>query len=183
MGVNPCVREGEVPCISDSAKQSDMARLLLLLLAVLATSVAGQRPRQRSYAQRPYGRRFIAHAQRFAELQAINEIDSPAIPNEDTTVPDPCADKMCSAGRSCVVNTAGEGVCDCVEPCVCEDDRRECQDDMYAHLQIDYFGQCQQVQECTQEDLADFPRRMREWLFAVMRDMAARQLLASQYQR
>jgi len=124
---------------------------------------------------------------------------------------DPCDGKNCGAGRSCVINDNGEGVCSCVtecemetdprrrvcsnynetwmsdcslhkQRCLCEDDLPGCQDDRYLHLQIDYFGQCQQQPECDSEELYDFPRRMREWLFTVMRDMAARQLLSSKYQ-
>jgi len=34
---------------------------------------------------------------------------------------------------------------------------------------------------CKEEDMADFPRRMRDWLFNIMRDLADRQELSSHY--
>lgn len=37
------------------------------------------------------------------------------------------------------------------------------------------------VQMCKEEDMADFPRRMRDWLFNIMRDLADRQELPSHY--
>ncbi|KAA0192003.1 hypothetical protein HAZT_HAZT001558 [Hyalella azteca] len=67
--------------------------------------------------------------------------------------------------------------------CLCEDGLAGCQDDKYKHLHIDYYGQCQQLPECEPEDLADFPRRMREWLFSVMRDMADRHILSAHYEK
>lgn len=36
-------------------------------------------------------------------------------------------------------------------------------------------------QMCKEEDMADFPRRMRDWLFNIMRDLADRQELPSHY--
>ncbi|KAF2368207.1 SPARC/Testican calcium-binding domain [Trinorchestia longiramus] len=125
---------------------------------------------------------------------------------------DPCEGMVCSAGRSCVVTVSGKGACHCVEACeeetdprrrvcsnhnetwmtdcdlhrqrcLCNDGLQGCQDDKYKHLHIDYYGQCQQLPECEDEELADFPRRMREWLFSVMRDMADRQILSEHYEK
>lgn len=36
-------------------------------------------------------------------------------------------------------------------------------------------------QMCTDDEMADFPRRMRDWLFNIMRDMADRQALSPHY--
>lgn len=36
-------------------------------------------------------------------------------------------------------------------------------------------------QDCSENDLADFPRRMRDWLFNVMRDLAVRNELPEAY--
>ena len=38
-------------------------------------------------------------------------------------------------------------------------------------------------QECVDEELEDFPRRMSEWLFRIMRDMADRNTLSEHYIR
>jgi hypothetical protein len=35
--------------------------------------------------------------------------------------------------------------------------------------------------ECSEDDMADFPRRMRDWLFNVMRDLASRNELSDTY--
>lgn len=125
---------------------------------------------------------------------------------------DPCLNKYCAAGRTCVITKDGEGECQCVagceletdprqrvcsnhnetwmtdcdlhrQRCLCEDDLPGCQDDLYLHLQIDYYGQCQQQPKCDEEDLTDFPRRMREWLFNVMRDMSDRAILDPYYRK
>lgn len=37
------------------------------------------------------------------------------------------------------------------------------------------------LKECTKEEMADFPRRMRDWLFNIMRDLADRQELTPHY--
>lgn len=37
------------------------------------------------------------------------------------------------------------------------------------------------AQMCKEEDMSDFPRRMRDWLFNIMRDLADRQELPSHY--
>lgn len=36
-------------------------------------------------------------------------------------------------------------------------------------MKIDYYGECQELSSCTQDILDDFPRRMKEWLYRVMR--------------
>ena len=38
-------------------------------------------------------------------------------------------------------------------------------------MKIDYYGECQELAECTEDVLSDFPRRMREWLYEVMRSV------------
>lgn len=37
--------------------------------------------------------------------------------------------------------------------------------------------------ECTEDQMLDFPRRMRDWLFHIMRDMADREELSAYYQK
>ena len=46
---------------------------------------------------------------------------------------------------------------------------------------MEYYGACRQVAECSEDDLADFPRRMREWLFNVMKELADRDELSTYY--
>jgi len=37
------------------------------------------------------------------------------------------------------------------------------------------------IQECTENELEDFPRRMRDWLFNIMREMADRRELSPHF--
>lgn len=50
-----------------------------------------------------------------------------------------------------------------------------------SHMHIDYYGDCHEPKECKQEEMVDFPRRMRDWLFNVMRDTADRDELSTYY--
>jgi len=50
---------------------------------------------------------------------------------------------------------------------------------------IDYFsffsGECRTIPKCEPEELVDFPRRMKEWLFNVMEELAERSELSPYY--
>jgi len=124
----------------------------------------------------------------------------------------PCQDVTCGAGTECVVRPDRSTVCDCVKECSSErDDRRKvcsnknvtfdsdchlhqmacfcrqsmdnCTDPEYEHLHVDYYGSCKQIKDCTDAEFADFPRRMREWLFNIMRDMAKTKALPEPYMK
>ncbi|XP_064117959.1 SPARC-like isoform X2 [Macrobrachium nipponense] len=123
---------------------------------------------------------------------------------------DPCNDMYCGAGRECIINEEGEGECLCqavceeeIDPrrkvcsnlnetwvsdcelyrqrCLCEDEEPACTKEAYAHMHIDYYGECQEFRDCQESELEDFPRRMKEWLFSIMRDMADRKSLSEHY--
>lgn len=125
---------------------------------------------------------------------------------------DGCLGVFCGAGRMCVVNDNGDGECVCVnacnieedarrrvcsnynetfvsdcelyrQRCLCEEEDPSCQNPENKHAHIEYYGQCQQMPECVNEELEDFPRRMSEWLFHIMRDMAQRHTLSEHYVR
>eukprot|EP00094_Tigriopus_californicus_P004981 TCALIF_04797-PA protein Name:"Similar to ost-1 SPARC (Caenorhabditis elegans)" AED:0.18 eAED:0.18 QI:0/0.71/0.75/0.87/0.85/1/8/109/286 len=50
--------------------------------------------------------------------------------------------------------------------CLCEEGSEECEDpEKLADAHIEYYGACRDIPKCASEELADFPRRMREWLF------------------
>ncbi|KAI8421334.1 hypothetical protein MSG28_008351, partial [Choristoneura fumiferana] len=55
--------------------------------------------------------------------------------------------------------------------CLCLDGSELCRGAQYHHLQID------------ESEMADFPRRMRDWLFNIMRDLAERRELSAHFQR
>ncbi|XP_042871170.1 SPARC-like [Penaeus japonicus] len=124
-------------------------------------------------------------------------------PSEEYDTPqDPCKEMFCGAGRICVVTPQGDAECECVKECepelddrrkvsiliisvfnssLCEDEEPGCLKEEYAHVHIDYYGDCQELPECETSELEDFPRRMNEWLFNIMRDMADRQILSEHY--
>lgn len=124
---------------------------------------------------------------------------------------DPCKGVRCGAGRVCSANLAEQrGECICIPECPPEVDPRRkvctnrnetwdsacevhrqrclcntgdaaCQDQELRHVHIDYYGTCRQMPDCSENDLSDFPRRMRDWLFNVMHDLAQRNELPEAY--
>ncbi|RXG68785.1 SPARC protein [Armadillidium vulgare] len=125
---------------------------------------------------------------------------------------DPCKEIFCGAGRECMISEKGEGLCRCVERCenidddrrkvcsnhnetwpsdcelyrmrcICSEGGEECRSDKYEHVHIDYYGTCQDVPECEEEEMSDFPRRMREWLFNIMKDLASRKELSDEFMK
>lgn len=129
---------------------------------------------------------------------------------KEPLVVDPCLEKHCGAGRVCQANDDGEAECVCVEMCEQEVDPRRkvctnynetfgsdcevyqarcfcdtgdsrCRGPKYQHVHIEYYGGCRVMPACKEEDMSDFPRRMRDWLFNIMRDMADRQELPSHF--
>lgn len=78
-----------------------------------------------------------------------------------------------------------------------------CKGPDFKHIHIDYYGECKDQpvrfflichsfahillternipQECQEDEMNDFPRRMREWLFNVMRDLSERDELAEKF--
>ncbi|XP_030370569.1 SPARC [Scaptodrosophila lebanonensis] len=122
---------------------------------------------------------------------------------------DPCDRMHCGAGRVCqMADDKPECVCipecpeesdvrrhvctnknetwpsDCAvyqQRCLCDTKAAGCRDPDNTHLHIDYYGTCHEARDCPEEDMKDFPRRMRDWLFNVMRDLAERDELTEHY--
>lgn len=65
--------------------------------------------------------------------------------------------------------------------CLCMDGNDACRGPQYHHVQIEYYGVCREMPDCTESEMSDFPRRMRDWLFNIMRDMAERRELSHHY--
>lgn len=65
--------------------------------------------------------------------------------------------------------------------CLCNTNDDRCRGEEVKHVHINYYGRCRNMPECSENDLSDFPRRMRDWLFNVMRDLAARNELPDAY--
>ncbi|CAG9765317.1 unnamed protein product [Ceutorhynchus assimilis] len=123
---------------------------------------------------------------------------------------DPCLDVQCGAGMVCALDKDSEPQCVCIETCPeetesrrkvcsntnetwssdcsvyqqrcwCRNDDSRCKNDEYRHVHIEYYGSCREMPECKESEMADFPRRMRDWLFNVMRDLADRRELSPRY--
>ncbi|CAG9787523.1 unnamed protein product [Diatraea saccharalis] len=132
--------------------------------------------------------------------------------DNDLFLDDPCLKVHCSAGRVCEIDEHGDAVCNCIKECPYETDSRRkvctnhnetwssdcevyrqrclcldgselCRGPQYHHVQIEYYGACRQMAACTDAEMVDFPRRMREWLFNIMRDLAERRDLTPHYLR
>jgi len=125
---------------------------------------------------------------------------------------DPCYNKHCKPGRVCTQAEDGKARCSCISECSDEQDPRRkvcsshnetwasdckvyqmrcwcreedprCTDPKLRHLHFNYYGECREIQECTPDEKADFPRRMRDWMFNVMQDLADREELSPYYLR
>ncbi|XP_014205137.1 SPARC isoform X2 [Copidosoma floridanum] len=151
----------------------------------------------------------MLEADEVAEEAASSENRSAekAVPLEQE---DPCLHKHCGAGRVCKLSEEREAKCVCIEQCdeevdprrrvctnynetfgsdcevyqarcFCDTNDQRCKGPDYQHVHIEYYGECKQMPACKEEDRADFPRRMRDWLFNIMRDLADRQELPHYY--
>jgi len=70
--------------------------------------------------------------------------------------------------------------------CFCEQEipNRRCEDpEKYKHVHIEYYGECKSIPDCEEGELEDFPRRMREWLFNVMEELAGRGKLTPHFSK
>ncbi|UYV74662.1 SPARC [Cordylochernes scorpioides] len=65
--------------------------------------------------------------------------------------------------------------------CECVEEMDSCAHVKYKHAHVDYYGACRDIPECLDEEMEDFPRRMREWLFNIMKDLATRKELEDPY--
>ncbi|CAH0769391.1 unnamed protein product [Bemisia tabaci] len=122
----------------------------------------------------------------------------------------PCAGKHCGAGRVCQVTDEGDAKCVCIPECPreveirrkvctnhnetwgsdcevyrmrcwCDEESKNCTNPEFKHVHIEYYGECRQMPECTKDQMDDFPRRMRDWLYTIMRDLAGREELSPHY--
>lgn len=143
-------------------------------------------------------------AQKAKEEEEVKEEED--VRMNEVVPQDPCVNKYCGAGKVCQLTDAGEPECVCipncpveVDPrrkvcsnhnetwgsdcevyqmrCLCDHGSEKCRGEQYKHVHIEYYGVCREMKECAQEEMSDFPRRMRDWLFNVMRDLADREEL------
>jgi Fe2+ or Zn2+ uptake regulation protein len=146
------------------------------------------------------------HAQEVADRH--QEIFSDDVPRF-VVKSDPCSKVHCGAGRVCESKN-GDAKCVCIQECpsevdprrkvctnlnetwdsdcevhrqrcLCQTNSHKCRVPDHHHIHIEYYGECREIPTCTEDEMLDFPRRMREWLFNVMNDLAGRQELSPYY--
>uniref|UniRef100_A0A914IAP4 SPARC n=1 Tax=Globodera rostochiensis TaxID=31243 RepID=A0A914IAP4_GLORO len=64
--------------------------------------------------------------------------------------------------------------------CVCKkhsDIETDCDNPSNSKIHLEYLGQCKQLDECTTELMSQFPERMADWLFQVMKELKKRREL------
>lgn len=114
----------------------------------------------------------------------------------------PCYEKKCLRGEECIIeDSKAKCICfrDCPdEPdprlkvcsvqnetfdsechldrqkCLCTNGDQECQHSSPKKLRLDYYGACKEQTPCEDWELQQFPGRMRDWTFVVMKEMARR---------
>ncbi|MFH4973363.1 hypothetical protein AB6A40_000072 [Gnathostoma spinigerum] len=119
----------------------------------------------------------------------------------------PCQTHLCGWGKECTVDKTNGPSCECIskcpelnggladkvcsnfnetfdslcdlyrERCLCKHEAEECSNKAYAKLHLEYLGECKQLDECTDELMEQFPARMADWLFQVMRELKKRREL------
>lgn len=83
------------------------------------------------------------------------------------------SDKVCSNQ-----NETFDSICHLYrERCLCRNKDDGCEKKKHHKVHLEYLGQCKRLTECTEEHLEQFPQRMSDWLFQVMKDLNDREQL------
>lgn len=82
-------------------------------------------------------------------------------------------DKVCSNH-----NETFETLCHLYqEKCFCKHGDDRCKANKHNRAHLEYMGPCKELDECTEDHMKQFPERMADWLFQVMKEMKKRQEL------
>lgn len=119
----------------------------------------------------------------------------------------PCENFVCGWGKECVIDKKNRPKCECIskcsidedpldqvcgsnnqtfsslcelyrQRCVCKHKSKACDDAQNAKIHLEYLGGCKKLDECTDELMAQFPERMSDWLFQVMKELKKRRELS-----
>jgi len=86
------------------------------------------------------------------------------------------ADRVCATN-----NQTFSSLCDLYrQRCLCKKRGASalgCADPTNAKIHVEYLGECKQLDECTEPLMAQFPERMADWLFQVMKELKKRREL------
>ncbi|KAF5281069.1 hypothetical protein FQR65_LT14865 [Abscondita terminalis] len=183
--------------------------ILAIIFAILITDASSERRKVKKYRKKVNILENLVDAKKPEEPIPVDTPEEPDTENE-VQLPDPCLQVHCGAGKICQVDENDEPQCVCIPECPVESEPRRqvcsnmnetwtsdcaiyqqrcwcstgdnrCKGEEYKHVHIEYYGLCRQMPECLKEEMADFPRRMRDWLFNIMRDMADRKELTPHY--
>ncbi|CAL1529727.1 unnamed protein product [Lymnaea stagnalis] len=58
--------------------------------------------------------------------------------------------------------------------CLCRTNDRKCTSPGSTKILLEYYGACKELTACTENEMKQFPYRMRQWLFIIMEEMARR---------
>jgi len=114
----------------------------------------------------------------------------------------PCASVTCDLGYECELDEDEAATCVCIrkcpsivsdipvcttlnetftsecefhrERCLCEHGNEECADPEHVSAIMDYYGKCKELPPCEEEEMTEYPHRMRDWLFYVMEELDER---------
>ncbi|XP_059168006.1 SPARC-like [Physella acuta] len=114
----------------------------------------------------------------------------------------PCSRKKCYRGETCQLTENREAECVCytrcaeiyaglevcsnnnmtyksechldLDHCLCSNNRQGCLSPGKRKIYLEYYGACRELRKCEPGAAAQFPDRMRQWLFVVMEEMAER---------
>ncbi|XP_045461646.1 SPARC [Harmonia axyridis] len=183
----------------------------IFLLVCLVNDISADKPKKHKKYRKPHKVAPEAITKLKSDEKKIASSENAEVPPEvDRNIMDPCLKVHCGAGRICQLDEVGEPQCVCIpscpeesdsrrkvcsnhnetwssdcavyqQRCLCQTGKDSCKGPNYKHVHIDYYGECREMPECTKEEMVDFPRRMRDWLFNIMRDLADRDELTSHY--
>ncbi|XP_050394374.1 SPARC [Patella vulgata] len=129
------------------------------------------------------------------------EVDVEAV--EAKPLVNPCENKVCRRGEQCVLDVNRKPSCACLmsceeevdqrywvcstrnvtyksdclldrDHCLCKRKEKGCSNRNEKRVHLDYFGGCRALTDCPKNEFEEFPDRLREWLFIVMKQLAGR---------
>lgn len=175
---------------------------LYLLLGILLVSQAWAKPKEAEVTDEENEHTEEQEIDE-REQQQEEEEEEMAEAGYEQPRQDPCYDHRCPIGKECDLDENDSPVCVCVhscpteeedrlkvcsttnvtfasecelhrQKCMCHQQREGCENVEYRHVHMDYYGPCIEMTPCTEEEMTDFPIRMRDWLFLVMEELADR---------
>ncbi|KAH9495318.1 dolichyl-diphosphooligosaccharide--protein glycosyltransferase subunit 1 [Bulinus truncatus] len=65
--------------------------------------------------------------------------------------------------------------------CLCKNKERDCSSPAVKKIYLEYYGPCKEIPPCSEEYASQFPKRLKDWFYVVMNDMA-RKAAIGEYQ-